>query len=199
MRFKSVMTDEILIEEHPWKPYIPENARVLILGTFPPGNHRWSMDFYYPNRTNDFWFMMGLIFLGDRYALYDAEKKTFRLELIKRLLNEKGIAMSDTARKVRRLKGNASDKFLEIVEPVALFELLAMMPQCHTIVATGEKASEIVAGLTGTVAPKMGDMVRCESSSLEIWRMPSTSRAYPLRLEKKAEYYAKMFRHVGLL
>ena len=30
-------------------------------------------------------------------------------------------------------------------------------------------------------------------AALEFWRMPSTSRAYPLALEKKAEYYRKLF------
>ena len=50
--------DDIIIEEHPWEPFIPDGAKVLIMGTFPPGAHRWSMDFYYPNPTNDFWRIM---------------------------------------------------------------------------------------------------------------------------------------------
>lgn len=190
--------DMIQIEQHPWEPFIPDGAKILIMGTFPPGSHRWSMDFYYPNRTNDFWFMMGLIFMGDRYALYDRGTKLFNLDAIKQLLNEKGIAMNDTGYKVRRLKGNASDKFLEIVEPVALYDLLAKMPRCHTVATTGEKAAGVVAGITGTPLPKMGEMVTADDG-LEIWRMPSTSRAYPLALEKKAAYYAEMFRHAGIM
>ena len=189
---------DIDIEVHPWEPFVPEGARVLIMGTFPPQPKRWSMDFYYPNRTNDFWFMMGLIFMGDRYALYDVGEKRFDLEAIKGLLVERGIALNDTGRKVRRLMGNASDKFLEIVEAVPLYELLAEMPLCHTVVTTGEKAAGVVAGLTGTELPKMGEMV-CGADGLEIWRMPSTSRAYPLKLEGKAEYYERMFRAAGVL
>lgn len=168
------------------------------MGTFPPGRHRWSMDFYYPNRTNDFWFMTGLIFTGDRYALYDREKRQFRLPLIKRLLTERHIALNDTGRTVRRLKGNASDKYLEIVEPVRLSDLLERMPECRTVATTGEKAAGVIAGLTGTGIPRMGQMVQ-GPEGLEIWRMPSTSRAYPLPLERKAEYYATMFRHAGIL
>lgn len=190
--------DVIQIEQHPWEPFIPDGAKILIMGTFPPGSHRWSMNFYYPNRTNDFWFMMGLIFMGDRYALYDREAKLFNLESIKQLLSEKGIAMNDTGYRVRRLKGNASDKFLEIVEPVALYDLLAKMPQCHTVATTGEKAAGVIADITGTPLPKMGEMVTA-ADGLEIWRMPSTSRAYPLALEKKAAYYAEMFRHAGIM
>lgn len=190
--------DEILIETHPWPPFLPEGAKVLIMGTFPPQPKRWSMNFYYPNRTNDFWPMMGLIFLGDRNALYDADTKTFNEDRIKQLLTEKGIAMNDTGYKIRRLMGNASDKFLEIIEPVDLHSLLRQIPDCRTIATTGEKAAGVIASITDTEPPKMGEMVTSKDG-LEIWRMPSTSRAYPLKLEKKAEYYARMFRHIGIL
>lgn len=177
---------------------MPEGARVLIMGTFPPGQHRWSMDFYYPNRTNDFWFMAGLLFMGDRYALYDREKRQFRLPLIKQLLTEHHIALNDTGRRIRRLKGNASDKYLEIIEPVPLYDLLAEMPECHTVATTGEKAAAVIAGLTHTEMPRMGQKVT-SADGLDIWRMPSTSRAYPLALERKAEYYATLFRSTGIL
>lgn len=186
------------LENHPWPPFMPDGAKILIMGTFPPQPKRWSMDFYYPNRTNDFWFMMGLIFLGDRYALYDRETRLFDLEAIKRLFTEKGIALNDTGRKVRRLMGNASDKYLDIVEPVPLYDLLSEMPECHTIATTGEKAAGVIASLTGTEMPRMGAMVT-SADGLDIWRMPSTSRAYPLALEKKAEHYQRMFRAAGII
>lgn len=186
------------IESHPWPPFVPDGAKVLVMGTFPPQPKRWSMDFYYPNRTNDFWPMMGLIFFGDRYALSAPDHKTFNLEAIKRLLEDRHIALHDTGRKVRRLMGNASDKYLEIVEPVPLYDLLATMPDCRTIATTGEKAASVVAALTNTPLPRMGDMVET-SDGLRIWRMPSTSRAYPLALEKKASYYAELFRSAGVL
>ena len=188
-----------MIETHPWEPFIPADARILIMGTFPPGKHRWSMDFYYPNRTNDFWFMMGLIFFNDRHALYDRDTKRFRLQEITRLLQDKGIALHDTCRKVRRLKGNASDKYLEVIEPVPLDSLLGRMPRCRTICTTGEKAASIIASLTDTEIPKMGECITTASGNLDIWRMPSTSRAYPLALEKKAEFYAGMFAKADIL
>lgn len=186
------------IESHPWPPFIPDGARILIMGTFPPQPKRWGMDFYYPNRTNDFWYMMGLIFFGDKTALLRPGTKDFDLEAIINLLTKKGIALNDTARKVRRLKGNASDKFLEILEPVPLHDLLAQMPLCHDVATTGEKAASVIASLTDTQIPKMGEAVTAEEG-LRIWRMPSTSRAYPLALEKKAAYYARMFRQAGIL
>lgn len=187
---------QLEIETHPFEPFIPDNAKVLIMGTFPPGNHRWSMNFYYPNRTNDFWYMMGLIFYGDKNAL--TVDKNFNLEKIKSTLTKYHIAMNDTAYQARRLMGNASDKFLEIVTPVDLYGLLTKMPLCKTIATTGEKAADVIASITSTQRPMMGKMVQSDDG-LNIWRMPSTSRAYPLKLEKKAEFYSEMFHAAGIL
>lgn len=190
--------NEINIETHPFPPFLPEGARVLILGTFPPGEHRWSMNFYYPNPINDFWRICGLLFLGDRNALYDEADKCFREPDCRKLMEEKHIALNDTAREVRRLKGNASDKYLEILKAVPLYELLGEIPECRTIATTGEKAAQVIADLTGTYAPKMGEMTK-SADGLRIWRMPSTSRAFPMKLEKKAEYYRALFRSAGIL
>jgi hypothetical protein len=213
MRYVDMNTDivdmkpELETEVHPFGAWVPDGAKVLIMGTFPPQPKRWSMEFFYPNRTNDFWYAMGLLFYGDRNALLLPGSKDFDLEKIKALLNREGIALSDTGYRIRRLAGNASDKFLEIVEPVDLDSLLRRMPQCRAIATTGQKAAEVLAELTGTEAPAMGHYMECaprplgdgrETLPLEIWRMPSTSRAYPLPLAKKAEYYRALFKSVGI-
>lgn len=179
-------------EIHPFEPFLPPDAKLMIMGTFPPQRKRWSMEFYYPNRTNDFWYIMGLIFYGDREALRVPGTIDFDLDKIKSLLIRKGIALHDTGREIRRLKDNASDKFLEIVRPVPLYDLLAQMPECKTLASTGEKAADVLADLTGTVAPKMGEHT-VSADGLDIWRMPSTSRAFPMKLELKADYYRRLF------
>ncbi len=195
-------TEDLQIESHPWPPFIPDGARIMILGTFPPGSHRWSMDFYYPNRTNDFWRICGLLFMGNPDALYIKGERRFDKAAIRELMTERRIALGDTARKVRRLKGNASDKFLEILTPIPLADVLDMMPDCHTLATTGEKAASVIADISGTSVPKMGEMVQVENfagRNLDIWRMPSTSRAFPMRLEQKAEYYKRLFCSAGVL
>ena len=191
------------IERHPWPPFIPSTpARLLFMGTFPPKPSRYSMEFYYPNKINDFWRIMGLLFYGDAEALYDRERGTFRLAEIKALLDAKGIAMGDTGAAVRRLKDNASDKYLEIVEPVDLDSLLAAMPSLTYIATTGEKAAGVIAELTGTEPPKMGESTTAtwkDGRTLHLYRMPSTSRAYPLPLARKAEYYGLLLREARVL
>lgn len=195
-RFLCTMNNEqIAIERHPWPPFIPAGARYLFLGTFPPQEHRWSMPFFYPNRTNDFWRIMGLIFLGNRDALWDAEQGRFNIDDIKSLLNREHIALWDTGMTVRRLKGNASDKFLEIVEPIDLATLLDETPTISHIITTGEKATGVIAVQAGVELPSIGAPVACRVGchAVTLWRMPSSSRAYPLSLDKKAEAYKKIF------
>lgn len=124
----------INIEQHPLRPFLPEGAQVLMLGSFPPPREKWSMNFFYPNYINDMWRIFGLVFKNDRDYFVDAAAKTFRLDLLRPFLEETGIALYDTACAVRRLQGNASDKFLEIVTPTDLDALLSQLPPmpCHS-------------------------------------------------------------------
>ena len=175
------MTTSITIERHPWQPFIPPRPRILMLGTFPPKPEKWSMDFFFPNRINDMWRLMGIIFFNNANHLWDNSTKHFRLDKIKQLLNEKGIAMWDTAMAVRRLRDNASDKYLEIVETIDLASLLDAHSTIHTITTAGEKATSVVAELAGCEPPSMGNNVECliGNHSFTLWRMPSSSRASP--------------------
>jgi len=197
-----VFEDKYEIETHPWRPWLPSGARVLFMGTFPPGPHRWSMDFYYPNSNNDFWRIMGLLLEDDPLSLYIYEEKRFDLIRIKALTERYGIALSDTVKAARRLRGNASDKYLEVIEGNDPAELLAELPECSDLAATGEKAAEVMASMTGIEAPVMGHYnvwtMPC-GREVRIWRMPSTSRAYPLKLERKAEFYRQILETAGIL
>lgn len=197
------MSENPAIETHPWAPWLPSTARVLFMGTFPPGRHRWSMDFYYPNPQNDFWRIMGLIFLGEPEALRVEGEKRFDIDAIKRLTAEKGIAMSDSVKRAIRLRGNASDNFLQVVEANEPAALIARMPLCHDIATTGEKAAKVIAEMTGTKAPAMGEYdvwTAPDGRQVRIWRMPSTSRAFAsMKLEGKAAYYESLFRACGIL
>lgn len=183
------------IEYHPWEPFVPDNARFLFLGTFPPKLERWSMTFFYPNKINDFWRVMGLIFMGDRDALWDSKLKRFDLPTIQAFLRRERIALWDTAMAVRRLRDNASDKYLEIVKPIDLAGLLDRYPTIECVITTGEKATSIIAAQAGIEVPSIGCPMDCSvgGHSFELWRMPSTSRAYPLALDMKAHAYAQVF------
>lgn len=196
--------EEIPVEQHPLEPFLPANGRLLMLGSFPPQQKRWCMEFYYPNYINDMWRLVGLLFFDDAQHFVDAERKTFRKTEIVDFLNVKGIGIYDTACAVKRLKDNASDKFLEVVTPTNVEALLSRMPQCQAVVTTGQKATDTICAHFGIEQPKMGgrqefgfvDPTTGEERRCFLYRMPSTSRAYPLSLAKKAEAYRQMFDEV---
>ena len=191
---------DIPVERHPLEPFLPEGARILMLGSFPPKQEKWSMEFFYPNFINDMWRIMGLIFFNDKehFVAEDENGKKLRKfdrERCAEFAAAKGIAMFDTACEVRRLKDNASDKFLEVVTPTDLHALLSKIPSCRAIVTTGQKATDVIVEKFGCEVPKTGGCTEfeMEGRTMRLWRMPSSSRAYPLSLEKKAECYRGLF------
>ena len=176
------------VEYHPLVPFLPSNAKVLFLGSFPPQRKRWCMDFFYPNFINDHWRIEGEVFFGDRQHFVVSDKKVFNLDEIVDFCNAKGIAFFDTACAVRRLKENASDKFLEVV------------------VTTGEKATDTLCQYYGVEnSPKVGmfsplsGIRNQQAEQIYLYRLPSSSRAYPLAFEKKVAFYREMFRFAGVI
>lgn len=195
------MNSLLNIEEHPLEPFLPANAVLLMLGSFPPQKKRWSMDFFYPNLQNDMWRIVGLIFFQDKEHFLNPEKKVFDKDRIIEFLNDKGIALYDTASAIRRLQDNASDKFLEVIEQTDISLLLKQIPMCKAIVTTGQKATDIIREQIEVKEPTVGASEPFEfgDKAMKLYRMPSSSRAYPLALEKKAAAYRVMFNELGLL
>lgn len=183
------------IESHPFTPFLPEGARILMLGTFPPAEHRWCMPFYYPNFQNDMWRIMGILFFDDKEHFIVKGEKRFDQGMIEDFLIEKGIAMYDTATKVVRTKNTASDKDLDIVEETDVEAMLDSMPLCNVIITAGQLATTTLCRRFGVKEPKVGDYAAIEykGRQIRIYRMPSSSRAYPMKPERKAEQYAKAF------
>jgi len=188
------------IENHPLPPFLPEGTKVLMLGSFPPPKERWKMDFFYPNIQNDMWRIFGSVFFNDSNYFLTDDRKSFRESMIRSFLTEKKIALWDTALKVRRQKGNASDKFLEILQSVNLEELLSHIPDCQSIVVTGQKAMDTLLTIVAVKEPAVGSFAVTTflNRRLRIYRMPSSSRAYPKPLAEKAAVYKKMFEELGI-
>lgn len=173
-----------------------------MLGSFPPSRAKWMMDFYYPNFQNDMWRIFGCIFFNDKDYFLTDNKKSFDKERIIAFLSEKGIALSDTGREVKRLQGNASDNFLEIVTPLDLAETLAQIPRCEALVTTGEKATETLRSLFPDLKekPLVGSFIEVPFNGkiYKFYRMPSSSRAYPKSLMDKALVYSTLFQEMGM-
>ncbi len=191
------------VETHPLPAFAPLNAKLLMLGSFPPPRARWKMDFYYPNFQNDMWRIFGLVFFNDKNYFVQENGKAFKETLLREFLTRKGIAISDSAYQVRRLQNNASDKFLEIVTPIDLQALLEKLPLCDTIMTTGRLATDTLLSLMpqGVAKPSIGEFIEITfyNRYLRLYRLLSSSRAYPLALAKKAAVYKQFFTDIGLM
>ena len=205
------------IEHHPLQPFLPEKAQLLMLGSFPPPKERWCMEFFYPNPQNDMWRIMGQVFFHDKSHFEvprnllkgkrddvqstKGRKAVFNYEAIVSFCRTQGIAIFDTAQAVVRLQGNAADEHLEIVERTDITALLKQLPFCHDVCCTGGKAAETLAEILHTETPKVGSCIETNISNraVRFWRMPSSSRAYPLSIYNKAAFYRRMFEAIGLL
>ena len=187
-------SEQLTVESHPFEPFLPEGARMLMLGTFPPSEKRWSMKFYYPNYINDMWRIFGLIFFNDKDHFVDATSKTFRLDELIPFLKEQGIALFDTATRIRRTTGTASDKDLEVVEETDLCAMLCKLPECRVVITAGQLATDIASRQFGIEGPGVGDYTAFEldGRKLRLYRMPSSSRAYPMKIERKAAFYSSV-------
>lgn len=192
------------IEIHPFPPILPPNATVMMLGTFPPKPEKRSMDFYYPNFQNDMWRIYGEIFFKDKTHFQRTDYNGFDSDKILQFLLEKGIALCPAVTKAIREQDNASDKFLTIVEKVDLKAMLAQVSQCQWLFTTGGKATDILLELLPekVKSPKTNEWIDYplpEFSGLKLYRLPSTSRAYPLSFEKKVAAYRAFFVQAGLI
>lgn len=186
-------------EYHPFPPFLPPDAKILMLGSFPPKSIRWSMDFYYPNMQNDMWRIMGLIFFGDKNHFITGKK--FDEAGIRQFCAAKKIALGDTAESVVRIKDNASDKFLEIIDKIDLEAILRRIPRCTSIVTTGQKATDTLLSIISASEPRVGSFTEFTFAGrmMRLYRMPSSSRAYPKPLEEKAAVYRIMLDEAGIL
>ncbi|QLB20209.1 DNA glycosylase [Vespertiliibacter pulmonis] len=191
------------IEEHPFPPLLPPNTTVMMMGTFPPAAEKRCMNFYYPNFQNDMWRIYGEIFFSNPLHFQIKDEKQFDSAKISQFIQQKGIALCPTVNKAIREHNNASDKYLKVVEAVNLNTILPQIPNCQWLFTTGGKATDILLNMlpTKTKAPKTNEWIdyHYNNFQLKLYRLPSTSRAYPLSFSKKVEAYRQFFLLSGIL
>jgi len=204
------------LETHPFEPVLPPNATVMMMGTFPPTADKWAMSFHYPNFYNDMWRIYGRVFFNDADYFRIGDEKRFDPERIRDFMFERGIASCPTVKQAIRETGNASDKNLTVVTPVDLDVILPQVPKVKSLFTTGGKATEVLLGLLDepiakSKHPKTNQSMdypyqwqnannkETDVNDLTLYRLPSTSRAYPLSLDKKVAAYKAFFERMGKL
>ena len=121
-----------MVERHPYPPFLPDDCRCLVVGSFPPARLTQArlgsrdIPFYYGSSVNGFWKMLG--------ELYGAECTS--LEQVKGLLTRLHMGITDMAEACRRREGSSRDEDLDIVEYRDLTQLLLGIPSLGTVYVT---------------------------------------------------------------
>ena len=129
-------------EIHPWNWYVPNGAKTVIIGTFPPTRRNWSFDFFYPNKNNYFWKLIARI--ADRPLLFLSGEEAVNER--KELLNRLKLGVSDMGQIIRRKTGNSLDQNLEIVAYMDIFKLLRENPSVRKLIFTSSSGKSSAIG-----------------------------------------------------
>ena len=113
-------------------PIISDNAKILILGTYP-SLKSFEKSFYYAHPQNQFWPLLG--------ELFNEKSQTKEERII--LLKKHGLALWDTCYTCIRSLGNSSDTNLTEIEPNDIPSLLKNHPGIKLVCFTGKKAQSI--------------------------------------------------------
>ena len=129
-------------ETHPFKPYIPENATKLIIGTIPPPRFAKNelsdkdVDFYYGSKDSNFWDIIGEITSVD----FKKENSVQEVEKRKNFLKENNIGICDIVLRTNRKEPcSAADNNLINIEHLDIVnEILVKYPKIDTLLYTSE-------------------------------------------------------------
>ena len=129
----------MFIHKHPYKPFIPEQATKLIVGTLPPprfsvGNLKnGDVNFCYGSIDGQLWKILDEIFnLNLKF-----ETSEFAIQQRKDFLIAKNIGICDIVESCTRKKIDASDLGMENIQLRDLISYLNKLPKIDTLLLTG--------------------------------------------------------------
>ena len=158
---------KINTEKHPnWYYDIPK-MKVLILGSFPPHEKRWSYDFYYPNNGNPFWEALAGAH-GKKLKHYrcDAAVKERR-----QLMIDINVGVENLGQIIERKGESAADNDIKIIK---FRDILGILHRHHEI----ERI--LLPGFSGS------------SSTYQAFTRYLTQEGIPVKRPEKAEVGAKL-------
>lgn len=127
------MEVEFNTENHPnWYFEVP-TMKVLILGSYPPHEKRWSYDFYYPNNSNPFWdTLAGVKGIELKHYRCDAAVKERQ-----QLMIDMKVGVENLGQKIKRKGESAADNDIEIIDFRDIKGILDRHPEIEQILLPG--------------------------------------------------------------
>jgi G:T/U-mismatch repair DNA glycosylase len=114
------------LEEHPFETFVPSNAKILIIGTFPTHNNNHRFNFFYSSKDNSFWAIMEKVFKHN--FKYNEGKNAVQERKV--FLQLKAIGITDMHEKCYRKNGCSTD---ENLFPIVLKDIFALLDEHHSI------------------------------------------------------------------
>ncbi|HEY1752290.1 MAG TPA: DNA-deoxyinosine glycosylase [Caulobacteraceae bacterium] len=151
-------------------PVASARTRLLVLGSLP-GEVSLRRAQYYGHPQNQFWRLMGRVLGAEPPAGYEARLAA---------LFAAGVGLWDVVRTARR--AGSLDAAIRDHAPNPLAEFIATLPQLRAVAFNGGTASAI------------GRRALGEVEGVELVTLPSSSPAYTLAFERKAEAWAQLRR-----
>ncbi len=152
---------------HPFKPIVFNDSKILILGSFPSIDS-FKNGFYYAHKRNQFWKILSTI---TGYPINNIDQKIW-------LLKRSKTALWDMVRSCSR--ENSLDSSLEDIEVNDIPSLLEEYPTIEKIAFTGRLAERLY-------------KIHYDYLDIQTFYLPSPSTAYAkMSLSDKIEIYRKI-------
>jgi G:T/U-mismatch repair DNA glycosylase len=129
----------MFLHSHPYKPFIPNNATKLIVGTLPPPRFTTGkllpgdVDFCYGSRDGQLWPILDSIF--ELHLTFETTNKA--IEQRKQFLQNNNIGICDIVESCKRTKIDATDLGMQHVVLRDLIGYLKVFPKIDTLLFTG--------------------------------------------------------------
>ncbi|MFW6231103.1 MAG: uracil-DNA glycosylase family protein [Nanoarchaeota archaeon] len=175
-----------MIESHPYPPFIPKHATVLILGSFPPrrtyidkeGNQ--ILSFFYQSKRNQLWKILEAIYGARLYHRIEDESIEENVERKKEFLAEHNIAIADIIKICRRKRpGSALDVDMEVLKLQPIDQLLRDNPSLQAVLCTSAYVYDLM-------RKNFGDI------GADLIKLPSPSPRHILPFDEKARRYKEI-------
>ena len=131
---------------HPYDPYVPENANKLIIGTIPPYRfcvkkfEAGDVNFYYGSKDNYFWDLISEI-TGIKI---DSENSENAIAQRKNLLCKLNIGITDIIESCIHINQKSDDNSLRDIKLKPIKKLLSQYPQIDTLIYTSNYVKKLM-------------------------------------------------------